>query len=200
MGDIAAAEQPLDLRAEVELIRRRSELLERRIASWEAGLLEVRQRLHALETGRDPESPSWLEALGDLKHRVDRLERRRRASATVAPPAPPSGSTGGEGLGPATAIGETVAIVRCQWSPPRAKVGDTVKLSATTDGVPAGTTLALAIHPLHGSAPIAQVAATCDGDGLAAEWVIPQGVGPSELFFVAEHRHVHARSTLLVID
>lgn len=78
--DHSSTSPPIDILAELELVRRRSELFERRLASWEAGLLEIRQRLHVLETRRDPESPAWLDALGDLRHRIDCLERRRRAS------------------------------------------------------------------------------------------------------------------------
>lgn len=191
---------PIDILAELELVRRRSELFERRLASWEAGLLELRQRLHALETRRDPDAPAWLDALGDLRHRIDRLERRHRANEAPSPPSPlPIAQA--PAPPPLVIINDdTTAITRARWDADHARPGDPVTLRALTDGIPAGTPLAVAIHAVHAGPILASVAALCDGDRLEATWTIPDGLGPTELYFEVEHRGVRARSTTLVVE
>jgi len=190
---------PLDVLAEFELVRRKSELFERRLASWESGLLELRQRLHALETTRDPASPIWMEALGDLKHRIERLERRRRRQ--VAPPTPASATH--PTLPDASAPprnDDATAIVNARWSTERASAGETLVLTADIDGVPESASIAMAIYALNTSQPIAHVHARCDEHLLRAEWTIPSGLGRTELFFDIEFSGVRARSNLLVLD
>lgn len=205
-GDLGQASnsipQSLDVLAELELVRRRSELFERRLASWEAGLLELRQRLHALETRRDPDAPAWLDALGDVRHRLDRLERRRRAVDPTAPSRPPSVEPPPPPPmpSPTTTDDDSVAVVRARWDIDHARAGDTIALRAFVDGIPAGTTLAVAIRTVHASPVVASVAARCDGDRIEATWTIPDGLGPTELIFEIEHRGVRTRSNTLVVE
>ncbi len=196
----AAVERPLDVLAELELVRRKSELFERRLASWEAGLLELRQRLHALETARDPETPTWHEALNDLKHRVDRLERRRRKQAVQAPAGGAVGDGPSSPLPPIPPVEGAVAIVKGRWSTSHASPGEEVELKADTDGIEDGTVIALAVHALNSSHPVDHVKATAEGGRLTAKWTVPRGTGPTELFFEIDHAGVQTRSSLMVIE
>lgn len=192
-------ERPLDVMAELELLRRKSELFERRLVSWEAGLLELRQRLHALETGRDPESPTWLASLADLQHRVERLERRRRQRAVQGPgsEASPGPSDRPPSIPP---IRGARAIVDGRWSTSHGAPGEEVELQAVTDGIDDGTSIALSVYSLKSSHPIDQVAAKVESGRLKARWTVPRGTGPTELFFEVDHGGLHTRSSLLVIE
>lgn len=185
--------------AELELLRRKSALIERRLATWEEGLVEVRKRLHILETERNPEAPEWQEELKDVQHRVRRLEERRlRAApspiAVSGPLAPPPGGP------PRPEIEDAVAITRARWSVETAKAGDEVRLSAMTDGFAPGTALKLQVHSLAAGEPIALVDAQSDGDTLEARWKIPAGVTATELYFTVQHGGAQAKSSMLVVE
>ncbi len=82
--------------AELELVQRKSDLLERRIVAWESELIRIQKQLKALEKARDPQAPEWQEKLQDLQHRVQRLERRREAQAAPPPSRLSLSSSGGQ--------------------------------------------------------------------------------------------------------
>lgn len=189
----------LEALARLELLQRKSDLFERRLASWEEGLDEVRKRLHVLETARAPETPPWEEAIADVRRRLERLERRRARLAEAGE----GRAEGGEGLLPArytASPDDAVAIVRARWSADAPAVGDVVELTAHTDGIEAGTTLPVTIRTLSSSTPLDSVAATCDGDVLRARWKVPPSAAGLEVFFEVEHRQARAKSPVVVIS
>ena len=200
----AGAERPpddeltgLEVLAELELVRRKSDLFERRLAAWEEGLNEVRKRLHVLEVSRDPEQPSWQADLAGVRHRVERLERRRLRAAEQIPPA--SAPEGRPLAGHIPSPDDTVAIVRARWSTDRAAAGEVVTLEARTDGIDAGTALAVEIRSVGSNVGILSLPATCDGEGLEAKWRVPEDLHAAELYFEVEHRQARATSPVLVV-
>ncbi len=190
-----AKEEPLQFLAELELLRRKSTLLERRVAAWENELLEVRESIDALQRARDPESPEWQQKLSGLDHRVGRLERRREAQAAAPPPTSP------------TAVArhtvprdlDSVALVRARWVPSDATPGETVDLVATADGIPADTKLTFTVRSLVEDSPVAELSGLCDGDVAQASWKVPKKPPFRELVFEVRHDGAEARSPVLVL-
>ncbi len=197
MPESADVPDMLQVLAELELLRRKSTLLERRVASWESELVELRQRLEAVEKARDPESPKWLERLDDVAHRVDRLERRR-AAAAANPSLPLSPTTSGTARG-ATYDVDAVALVRARWEPNQSKPGGTVQLLAAADGIEAGTPIQFVIRSLVEETPIAEITGSCDGDLATARWKVPKKVAFREIVFEAHHAGASTRSPVLVL-
>lgn len=191
-----ATEEPLQLLAEIELLRRKSTLLERRVAAWENELLEVRESIDALQRARDPESPEWQEKLSGLDHRVGRLERRREAEA-AAPPPSSAAALGARHTVPRDL--DSVALVRARWVPSDATPGETVDLVATADGIPADTKLTFTVRSLVEDAPVAELTGTCDGDVAQASWKVPKKPPFRELVFEVRHEGAEARSPVLVL-
>lgn len=184
--------------AELELLRRKSALFERRLATWEDGLAEVRKRLHILETERNPETPEWQEELRDVQHRVKRLEARRLRQG-------PQGDLGGSlaqppAMPPAPKVEDAVAITRARWQPEQAAAGDEVTLSALADGIAPNTAVTFHVHSLAAGEAIAEIQGSSDGDHLRGKWKIPKGVSATELYFTVRHEGARAKSSMLVID
>ena len=198
----ARANQPpdaLQVLAELELVRRKASLLERRVAAWENDLAEVRRQIEALEKARDPDASGWQDAVGEVKHRVARLERRREAAAeapastVMAAPARPLR------MARATFDEDVVAIVRPQWVPADAGPGQAVELVATADGIARGATVKFTVRSLVEELPLAEVSATCNGKQLVGRWKIPEQPPWRELFFDVDHGGAQARSPVLVL-
>ena len=183
--------------AELELVQRKSDLLERRIVAWESELIRIQKQLKALEKARDPQAPEWQEKLQDLQHRVQRLERRREAQAAPPPPASPSLPLAGSSL--STLDLESVAIVRAHWAPSDAKPGEIVKMLATCDGIPAGEEVLFCVRSLVGDTPLAKVQGESDGQQLQARWEIPDPPKFRELFFELSYEGAQTRSPVLVL-
>jgi len=188
-------EEPLQVLAELELLRRKSTLMERRVAAWENELLEVRQSIDALQRTRDPEAPEWQQKLADIDHRVGRLERRREAPAAAPPP--PSPSAVARHVVPRDL--DAVALVRARWVPSDANPGENVDLVATTDGIAADTPLSFVVRSLVGDTPVAELSGTCDGDVAQASWQVPKEAPFRELVFEVRHQGAEARSPVLVL-
>ncbi|MFN3200994.1 MAG: hypothetical protein ACE366_21515 [Bradymonadia bacterium] len=185
--------------AELELLRRKTALFERRLASWEDGLAEVRKRLHVLETERNPQTPEWQEELRDVQHRVGRLEARRLKAQALGGPST-TAEAPSRRFGDRPEIEDTIAITRARWSPENAKAGVEVTLSAITDGIEAGTEMLLKVHSLAAGEAIAEVKGSSNGDQLTATWKIPKSVKSTELFFTVEHKGARAKSSTLVVE
>lgn len=194
----AALPNALQVLAEVELLRAKTALLERRVAAWENELVELKKVISVLEKQRDPASTEWEGALRDLDHRVGRLERRREAMAQTGEPLsralPAPTSPGGLSYDL-----DSVAIVRPQWVPAEAAPGDTVKLMATVDGIAGGTEVKITIRSLVEETPLATIVGKCDGDSIVARWKVPNDPKYRELFFEVAHGGVAARSPVLVL-
>jgi hypothetical protein len=190
-----ANEEPLQVLAELELLRRKSTLMERRVAAWENELVEIRQSIDALQRSRDPESPEWQQKLGDLDHRVGRLERRREAQA-AEPPAP-SGAAVARHVVPRDL--DSVALVRARWVPSDAAPGEMVDLVATADGISADTPLTFVVRSLVEDTPVVELTGTCDGDVAQATWKVPKKPPFRELVFEVRHQGAEARSPVLVL-
>jgi hypothetical protein len=190
-----ANEEPLQVLAELELLRRKSTLMERRVAAWENELVEIRQSIDALQRSRDPESPEWQQKLGDLDHRVGRLERRREAQA-AEPPAP-SVAAVARHVVPRDL--DSVALVRARWVPSDAAPGEMVDLVATADGISADTPLTFVVRSLVEDTPVVELTGTCDGDVAQATWKVPKKPPFRELVFEVRHQGAEARSPVLVL-
>jgi hypothetical protein len=189
---------PLQVLAELELMRKKSELLERRVAAWEQGLNEVRkavQRLEAQAAGPGP-APN-MEEVAELRHRVGRLEKRREIEASAPPPPPRAPMRPLSGRLPVDE--DTVAVVWARWNPIDPAPGDTVRLTARTDGIDAGTVLPIVVRSLVSEEPLVELQGRCDGDTVQAEWKIPEHVPYPELVFEVRHGGAMARSPVLVL-
>jgi len=186
----------LQVLAELELVRRKAELLERRIAVWENGLDDVRKAISRLEGQVGPPAAAPEDELAELRHRVARLERRREAQATTvrATESGPMRPLLGAGRADDT---EAVAIVRARWDADAAKPGDTVALSARCDGIPAGTSLPVVIRSLVEARPLAELTGKSDGDRISATWTVPAGLPYPEVIFEVRHQDAVARSPVL---
>jgi hypothetical protein len=200
-GAARANEPPdaLQVLAELELVRRKSALLERRVAAWENELVEIRQQVEALQKARDPDAEAYQDAIGELRHRVGRLERRRAAAAEApaaeplrAPPRPLR-------LGAPSFDEDAVAIVRPEWVPTEAAPGDTVQLIATADGIAKGDKVKFTVRSLVEEQPLAEVQAVSDGERLVGSWRVPADPPWRELFFDVDHQGAQARSSVLVL-
>lgn len=188
---------PLQVLAELELVRRKAELLERRVAAWEQGLTEVRKALQRLEDQVSPTRPPSEDELAELRHRVARLERRREAEAerpAAARTLPMRPQTGRLPVDE-----DAVAIVWARWNPPDPAPGDTVRLTARSDGIPAGAQVPIIVRSLVSEEPLVELVGRCDGDGIEAEWKIPDKVPYPELVFEVRHPDAQARSPVLVL-
>ncbi len=190
-----AKEEPLQVLAELELLRRKSTLMERRVAAWENELVEIRQSIDALQRSRDPESPEWQQKLGDLDHRVGRLERRREAQAAEPPPA--SVAAVARHVVPRDL--DSVALVRARWVPSDAAPGEMVDLVATADGISADTPLTFVVRSLVEDTPVVELSGMCDGDVAQASWKVPKKPPFRELVFEVRHQGAEARSPVLVL-
>lgn len=190
-----AHEEPLQILAELELLRRKSTLMERRVAAWENELVEVRQSIDALQRSRDPESPEWQQKLSDLDHRVGRLERRREAQAAAPPPTSPAAVS--RHLVPRDL--DSVALVRARWVPSDAAPGETVDLVATVDGIEANTPLTFVVRSLVEDTPVVELAGSSDGDVASATWKVPKKPPFRELVFEVRHQGAEARSPVLIL-
>jgi hypothetical protein len=188
---------PLQVLAELELVRRKSELLERRVAAWEQGLNEVRKAVQRLEAQTGPGQTPGEEELAELRHRVARLERRREseAPATTPPRAVPMRPMAGR----LPVDEDAVAVVWARWNPPDPSPGDTVRLTARTDGIEAGTVLPVIVRSLVSEEPLVELQGRCDGDSVQAEWRIPEALPYPELVFEVRHQAITARSPVLVL-
>lgn len=192
-----AAPNALQVLAELELLRRKAELLERRVAAWENELVEVRKAVHQLQKARDPAAPEWQQSVGELSHRVARLERRREAQA--AEPAVSPVLPRGAGAGHTAVDLDAVALVRARWLPSEAERGQVVELLATSDGIAAGTPVTFTVRSLVHDLPVAEVVGACDGDQVAARWKVPADLEYGELVFEVRHGGTSARSPVLVL-
>lgn len=190
---------PLHVLAEMDLVRRKSDLLERRIASWEDELIQLQKRVSALEKARDPEGPEFTAKLRDLEHRLGRLERRREAEAE--PPPPPSPEASALVLDHQPDDLDAVAIVRARWITSQRDLKPTqpVDMVATTDGLKAGAEVTFLIRSLVEEKPVAKVVGRSDGDRAHARWTIPKDLPYRELFFEVIHGEALARSPILVL-
>lgn len=188
----------LQVLAEVELLRAKTALLERRVAAWENELVELKKVISILEKQRDPESAEWESSIRSLDHRVGRLERRREAEAQTVDSVSRALPAPGAGGGPSFDL-DAVAIVRPQWVPAEATPGKTVSLVATADGIAGGTEVKIIIRSLVEETPLATIVGKCDGDTIAAKWKVPKDPKYRELFFEVAHDGVSARSPVLVL-
>ncbi len=182
--------------AELELLRRKSGLLERRLVTLEAALEELRKaqgRPRELQLGPTPED------VGELKHRVERLERRREAQAATpaAPATPHRPSPARRGL---PVPEDTVALVRARWVPDVSARGESVTLRAHADGIDPGTVVAIDVRSLVDAQVLATLEAPCDGDFVTTTWRIPSDLPHPEIFFEVRHQGALARSPILVLE
>lgn len=187
----------LQVLAEVELLRAKTSLMERRVAAWENELVELKKVISVLEKQRDPSSSEWEASLRDLDHRVGRLERRREAAAQdteAAARALPLPAT----QAPSYDL-DSVAIVRPRWVPTESAPGDTVQLMATSDGIAGGTEVKFTIRSLVEETPLATIVGKCDGDTIVAKWKVPNDPKYRELYFEVAHEGIAARSPVLIL-
>ncbi|MBU0551618.1 hypothetical protein KKF91_09885 [Myxococcota bacterium] len=196
--EAAPAFDPLHVLAELDLTRRKADLLERRIASWEDELIQLQKRVTALEKARDPEGPEFTSKQRDLEHRMGRLERRREAEA--APP-PPAASSASMALDYQPDDLNAVALVRARWvtTNQALKPGAEVEMVATTDGLAANAEVTFFVRSLVEDKPLAQIKGRCDGDRAYGRWTLPKDLPFRELFFEVIHGEALARSPILVL-
>ncbi len=193
MAEAETNEELLQVLAELELVKRKAELLEKRLAAWEDRQAQALRTLDGLVGGRDPgDSPE--EKLEELEHRVARLERRRAAEVAAAPqpdarPLPP----------PALDAPPAVAIVRARWTPEDAKPGSDVALVAQVDGIPTGTSVPISIYSVADKSPLYEVVGTSDGDLVRAVWKIPEDIDADSLYFRVGFDDAEAESSVLYL-
>jgi hypothetical protein len=185
----------LQVLAELETVRRKADLLERRVAAWEGELAEVRRVMHALLKARDPQTGDWRAQAAELEHRIARLERRREALAQ-APQLSPVVAGRGD---PLAADPDAVAIVRARWMPPQAQRGAAVELLATSDGIAPGTPVTFTVRTLASDLPLTEIVGVCDGERLAARWRVPADLPEGELVFEVRHGGAAAQSPALLL-
>lgn len=195
----------LEVIAEVELLRRKSTLIEARLSRWEARLEEacavVDGLLAARDPGRDPEA-----RLSDLEARVERLVRRRgpplpEAPAPVVEPAPVAPAPP---AAPPPAAG-SVAIVRARWLLDGEPVSGpldgatAVELVADVDGVPAGEAVRVEVRPLGSPTAAAVLDALSDGLTVRARWTPPADSDDRAWCFVARAGRAESTSAPLYL-
>lgn len=170
-----------DVLAELDLARRRFELLERRISSWERRLARLEEAL-----GVDGPDPGVLLAgFEELEVRTSRLERKRFEMLAArrrdlgddigldAEDGPPSG--------PPIELGEARALVFPEWHPPVVDSGAEVVLEVMVDGfAPDETVRFTVVEPARPDAPpVVLEAPAGEGDRVQVRWVTP-GPGKRE--------------------
>lgn len=184
--------------ANLEQVRAKAELLERRITSWESALEDIRKDIYRLQKTSAPEPGEAAALLDELSHRVARLEERREETAL-----PPPGKVPATRRPPSTqrraSNDEAVAIVRARWEPNQGKPGDRIALTAQCDGIDPGTTVPIRICSATESTPIVEIDGQCDGDVVRAEWTVPENLPTNELIFEIAYRGWVARSPILDI-
>lgn len=188
---------PDEVLARLEQTRRAADLLERRITAWETSLDDVRRGIHRIEHTPVDGAPDWQTRVDEMSHRLARLERSRddetpppptlRAAATARP----AGA-----LAPAP-IDVLVAIVRARWSPPDARPGDPVALTATCDGLADGTIVSTVIRTSGEDRTIVELEAKSDGDRVRANWTVPTPAPAPELYFEMTYKSWTTRSPVL---
>lgn len=197
VSDTPTAPQVL---AELELVRRKAELLEKRLVTLESTLVAVQKALRQLEAVAPNASPAEV-ALEELRHRLGRLERRRAAEvrrpaekpAAGALPAPEAPRiTGGESP-------EAKAIVHADWATSVANAGEEVRFGALLDGFDDGTRLQVVIRSIATEAPLAELAVVARESRLGGNWKVPAAQAGTELFFEVTGDGQRARSGTLVV-
>lgn len=163
-----------DVLAEIELARRRFELLERRITGWERRLTRLEEALGV----EAPDPAADLSRFEGLEARVSRLERKRfealaarrraletdRDAADEAPPATPP-----------TDLSDARALVFPEWRPPRAEPGAEVILEVMIDGLAPDETVRFTVveQGRADAEPIVLEAPAGEGDRVEVRWTPP---------------------------
>ncbi len=179
--------------AELELVKRKAQLLEQRLTAWETRQAQALTTLEQL-VGGAPAGESPEEKLKELEHRITRLERRRAAAtpaASAEAPPPKVAKWVVEDL--------MAAVVRARWLPDTAERGDTVTLLATVAGVPAGQMLPVLIFAVANRTHIAQLEARSDGDVVEVKWSIPDDLEVSSVYFTVSADESVAESPVLYL-
>lgn len=200
-GDPDALTGPQVL-AELELTRRKAQLLEKRVASLEAAITDLQKAMRQLEAVAPSASPAE-EALQEMQHRIGRLERRRAAQLRKPSPAAEVAAAGApvadlprvgnlEGITPQ-------AIVNADWSTGEAAVGEMVRLGALLDGFEEGAPLQIIVRSLAVETPAAILKVNCRDSQVTTSWQIPADLEGSELFFEVVGEEQRARSGTLVV-
>jgi hypothetical protein len=190
----AAEELLLQLQAEFELVRRKAELLERRLVEWEkrqsdaVATLERLGQLHAGEGEAD--------AHAELERRVARLERRREAPRALVQL--PTDLEGQDAPAPPDSP-DAMAIVRARFHPADAAPGETITLTARVDGISAGTPINFDLYGVGLSLPFERLTGSSDGDVATCEWTLPTGLEHAAVYFVVHFEHVDAQSPPLYL-
>jgi hypothetical protein len=186
--------------AELELVRRKAELLEKRMVTLESTLVSVQKALRQLEAVAPNASPAET-ALAELQHRIGRLERRR--AAEVRKPATPSAVAA---VAPVEApritgieAAEAKAIVNADWSTAVAAPGEDVRISALLDGYDEGVRLSIVVRSIATEAPLAQLEVPVRDSRISANWKVPASQAGTELFFEVTGDGRRARSGTLVV-
>lgn len=195
-------ERLLQMLAEMELLRRKSQLIEARLARWESRLEDacavVDGLLGRVDESRDPEA-----RLRALETRIERLARRRGPTAppNAAPPrraeTPPPPST--------PAAPRSIAIVLARWSLEGAPVdapvdvGARVELVADVDGIAPEQTVSIEIHPLDSATALTRLDAVSDGDRIRAPWTVPAACAGRGWCFTASFERAASTSSPLYV-
>ncbi len=190
-------ERLLQMLAEMELLRRKTDLIDARLARWESRLDDacavVDGLLGRVDESRDPEA-----RLRALEARVERLSRRRSPAAAPVEPTPASRPSPSPPSAPPVA--PSVAIVRARWTiegePIGAPVdvGTTVELIADVDGIAPDQPVPLEIHPLDSATALARLDAISDGDRARVKWTVPAACADRGWCFTASFERASSTS------
>ena len=185
-----------ELQAKIDLAVRNMTLLERRIASWENELTELRAELRA-QTNSEPDEDTLR--FTDLESRVARLERRSmrdRAQAVLAAP-----SVGIIEASTVSSAPDTRVLVYARWSEDEGKPRSTVELTVRADGIEDGEEITFQIVGLDGTIPCDPIKGKVKDDIATVKWKIPAlSKGNSrEYYFDAICEDQSARSPVLLV-